>query len=167
MTATEVTLIAAVARNGVIGADGGIPWHLPEDFAHFKATTLGHTLLMGRATYESIGRPLPGRTTIVLTRDPGWSADGVLVAASLEEALALADGEVYVAGGAAVYEAALPHADVQLLSEVDQEPAGDTFYPVFDRTEWVETERVPHDGFEVVSWRRRGRLPQGQVSTEP
>ena len=71
-----VTLIAAVARNGVIGHDGGIPWHLPADFAHFKATTLGHTLVMGRATYESIGRPLPGRTTIVLTRDPGWRADG-------------------------------------------------------------------------------------------
>ena len=93
----------------MIGADGGIPWHLPEDFAHFKATTLGHTLVMGRATYESIGRPLPGRTTIVVTRDPEWSADGVLVAHSLEEALALAgDAEVFVAGGAAVYEAALP-----------------------------------------------------------
>ena len=85
-----VTLIAAVARNGVIGAAGGIPWHLPEDFAHFKATTLGHTLVMGRATYESIGRPLPGRTTIVVTRDPAWTAEGVLVAHSLEEALALA-----------------------------------------------------------------------------
>ena len=85
-----VTLIAAVARNGVIGTGGRIPWHLPEDFAHFKATTLGHTLVMGRATYESIGRPLPGRTTIVVTRDPAWSADGVLVAHSVEEALELA-----------------------------------------------------------------------------
>ncbi|MBJ7358001.1 dihydrofolate reductase [Nocardioides sp.] len=150
-----VTLIAAVARNGVIGAGGGIPWHLPEDFAHFKATTLGHTLLMGRATYESIGRPLPGRTTIVLTRDPAWSADGVRVAHSLEEALAMAGADdVYVAGGAAVYEAAMPHAHVQILSEVDQEPAGDTFYPAFDRTEWAEEGRVPHDGFTVVSWRR-------------
>ena len=99
-----VTLIAAVARNGVIGAGGDIPWHLPEDFAHFKATTLGHTLVMGRATYDSIGRPLPGRTTIVLTRDPDWQAEGVLVADSLEDALALAEGDVFVAGGAAVYE---------------------------------------------------------------
>lgn len=150
-----VTLIAAVARNGVIGADGGIPWHLPDDFAHFKATTLGHTLVMGRATYESIGRPLPGRTTIVLTRDPGWAADGVLVARSLDEALELAEGDVFVAGGAAVYAAAMPRADAQIISEVHQEPAGDTFYPEFDRTEWVETGRVPHDGFTVVSRRRR------------
>ena len=150
-----MTMVAAVAENGVIGLAGKIPWHLPEDFAHFKATTLGHTLVMGRATYDSIGRPLPGRTTIVLTRDPLWSAAGVLVASSLAEALAMADGEVYVAGGATVYEAAMPYADAQVISEIDQEPAGDTFYPAFDRTEWVETGRVPHDGFEVVSWLRR------------
>jgi dihydrofolate reductase len=145
-----VILIAAVARNGVIGASGGIPWHLPEDFAHFKATTLGHTLVMGRATYESIGRPLPGRTTIVLTRDPDWAADGVTTAASIEDALALAEGDVYVAGGAAVYEAALPYADEQLLSEVDLAPAGDTFYPAYDDAEWPEVSREHHAGFDVV-----------------
>jgi dihydrofolate reductase len=149
-----VTLIAAVARNGVIGADGGIPWHLPEDFAHFKATTLGHTLVMGRATYESIGRALPGRTTIVLTRDPEWAADGVLVAASLEDALAMAEGDVYVAGGAAVYEAALPFADVQLLSEVHLDPEGDTYYPAVDVAGWVEVAREPRTGFDVVRWER-------------
>ncbi|MDX6372055.1 MAG: dihydrofolate reductase [Nocardioidaceae bacterium] len=150
-----VTLIAAVARNGVIGADGGIPWHLPEDFAHFKATTLGHTLLMGRATYDSIGRPLPGRTTIVLTRDPDWRAEGVLVAGSIEEALAMAEGDVFVAGGAAVYAAALPYADEQLLSEVDLEPEGDTFYPAYDRAEWREVSRESRDGFTVVRLTRR------------
>ena len=110
MPSERVTLVAAVADNGVIGASGGIPWRIPEDFAHFKRVTLGHTLVMGRATYDSIGRPLPGRTTVVLTRDPTWSADGVLVAASLDEALALAadlPGEVMVAG-APVYAAALP-----------------------------------------------------------
>lgn len=150
-----VTLIAAVARNGVIGAGGGIPWHLPEDFAHFKATTLGHTLVMGRATYESIGRPLPGRTTIVVTRDAGWTADGVLVAHSLEEALAMGgDAEVFVAGGAAVYEAALPVADVQLISEVDLEPEGDTFYPSVDPDLWSEVSRERHEGFDVVRWER-------------
>ena len=150
----SVILIAAVARNGVIGADGTIPWHLPEDFAHFKATTLGHTLVMGRATYESIGRPLPGRTTIVLTRDPDWHADGVLTATTLEEALARAEGDVYVAGGAAVYAAALAHADEQLISEVDLEPPGDTRYPDFDRSDWREVSREPREGFTVVRWSR-------------
>jgi dihydrofolate reductase len=149
-----VTLIAAVARNGVIGADGGIPWHLPEDFAHFKATTLGHTLVMGRATYESIGRPLPGRTTIVVTRDPTWTADGVLVAHSVQEALALADGDVFVAGGASVYETALPYADAQLISEVDLEPEGDTFYPPVGTAEWTEVAREPREGFVIVRWER-------------
>jgi dihydrofolate reductase len=151
----KVTLIAAVARNGVIGADGGIPWHLPEDFAHFKATTLGHTLVMGRATYDSIGRPLPGRTTIVLTRDSDWRAEGVLTAPSLEAALKLADGDVYVAGGAAVYADALPYADEQLITEVDLEPDGDTFYPAYDPREWVETSREPYAGFELVRLSRR------------
>jgi dihydrofolate reductase len=156
-----VTLIAAVARNGVIGADGGIPWHLSEDFAHFKATTLGHTLVMGRATYDSIGRPLPGRTTIVLTRDSDWTADGVLTARDLEEALALAEGDVYVAGGATVYAAALPYADEQLLSEVDLEPDGDTFYPEFDEEEWPELSREHHDGFDVVRRVRNPRTASG------
>jgi dihydrofolate reductase len=158
-----VTLIAAVARNGVIGADGGIPWHLPEDFAHFKATTLGHTLVMGRATYESIGRPLPGRTTIVVTRDPEWYAEGVLVAHSLEEALALAgDAEVFVAGGATIYEQAMPYADVLLISEVDLGPEGDTFFPTIDPAPWSEVGREEHEGFAVVRHERSpGHPPFG------
>ena len=149
-----VTLIAAVARNGVIGADGGIPWRVPGEQLVFKDATMGHTLVMGRATYDSIGRPLPGRTTIVLTRDPDWHSDGVTTAASIEEALALAEGDVWVAGGATVYEAALPYADAQLLSEIDLAPAGDTFYPAFDRAEWREVSREPHEGFDVVRWER-------------
>ena len=151
-------MVAAVADNGVIGADGDIPWRIPEDFAHFKRLTLGHTLVMGRATYDSIGRPLPGRTTIVLTRDPRWSADGVLVAHDLDEALALAEdlpGDVMVAGGAQVYAAALPLADEQVLTEVHREPAGDTFYPAFDRDQWAETRREPHDGYDWVWLARR------------
>jgi dihydrofolate reductase len=149
----RLVLIAAVARNGVIGHRGGIPWHLPEDFAHFKATTLGHTLVMGRATYDSIGRPLPGRTTIVLTRDASWHADGVLVAHDLDVALALASGlpgDVFVAGGAHVYEQAMQRADEQILTEVHQAPEGDTFYPAFDRAEWVEKRREAGDGFDHV-----------------
>ncbi len=154
----RLVLIAAVARNGVIGSGGGIPWRIPEDFAHFKRTTLGHTLLMGRATYDSIGRPLPGRTTIVLTRSPSWSAPGVQVALSLEEALRLAEalpGDVFVAGGSEVYAAALPYADEQVISEVDLEPEGDAFYPEFDRSEWVEVSREPCAGFDVVRLTRR------------
>lgn len=150
-------LIAAVARNGVIGHRGGIPWHLPEDFAHFRATTLGHTLVMGRATYDSIGRPLPGRTTIVLTRDPGWHADGVVVAHDLGSALDLAadhPGDVYVAGGAHVYAAALARADEQILTEVHQSPEGDTFYPDFDRGQWVEKRREGRDGFDWAWFER-------------
>jgi dihydrofolate reductase len=154
----RIVLVAAVAENGVIGASGGIPWYLPEDFKHFKATTLGHTLVMGRATYDSIGRPLPGRATIVLTRDPSWQAEGVLVARDLETALELAEdlpGDVMIAGGAQVYAAALPLADEQILTEVHQSPDGDTFYPAFDGEEWSETRREHRDGFDHVWWTRR------------
>jgi dihydrofolate reductase len=156
-----LTLVAAVADNGVIGADGGIPWRISADFAHFKALTLGHVLVMGRATYTSIGRPLPGRTTIVLTRDPDWSAEDVLVAADLAAALRTAadiDDEVFVVGGASVYAEALALADVQVLTEVHLSPVGDTRYPEFDGTQWTEARREPHldaeIGYEFVWWER-------------
>jgi dihydrofolate reductase len=154
----RVTLIAAYAVNRVIGDHGRIPWRLSDDFAHFKATTMGGVLVMGRATYESIGRPLPGRTTIVLTRDPDWTADGVLVAHSLEAALDLAaqqPGETFVAGGTQIYEQALPLATHQVLTEVDLAPEGDAHYPEFSLDEWVETRREPRDGFTWVWWERR------------
>ena len=151
----RVVLVAAVARNGVIGDGPDIPWRLPGEQALFKEVTLGHTLVMGRTTYESIGRPLPGRTTIVLTRSPSWTADGVLVAHSFEEALDLADtldpaAQVMVAGGGEVYAAALPHADEQVLSLVDLAPEGDAFYPSYAAGEWIETAREAHDGYERV-----------------
>ena len=142
----RVVLVAAHARNRVIGDDGSIPWHLPHDFAHFKRETLGHTLVMGRRTWDSIGRPLPGRATIVITRDesfdPGF--EGVLVAHSLEEAFDLAaelPGDVMVAGGAEIYALALPFATHQVLTEVDLTPTGDAFYPEFPVDEWVEVRR--------------------------
>jgi dihydrofolate reductase len=141
----------------VIGDRGCIPWHLPEDFAHFKATTMGGVLVMGRATYDSIGRPLPGRTTIVVTRNPDWSAAGVLVAHSLDEALDLAaeqPGESFVVGGTQLYEQAMPRATHQVLTEVDLAPAGDARYPEFALDEWVETRREPRDGFTWVWWER-------------
>ena len=157
MSDQRVVMIAAYADNRVIGDHGRIPWHLPEDFAHFKATTLGHTLVMGRATYDSIGRPLPGRTTIVVTRNPSWTASGVLVAHSLESALALAadlPGDVFIAGGSQIYTQAMPLATHQVLTEVHKSPPGDAFYPEFSGEEWVETARKAHDGFDVVWWER-------------
>jgi len=142
----------------VIGDHGVIPWRIPEDFAHFKATTMGGTLVMGRATYDSIGRPLPGRTTIVVTRNSDWSAEGVLVAHSLSDAFALADqepGEVYVAGGTQIYEQALPFATHQILTEVHLTTDGDAHYPEFDPASWTETRREAKDGFDWVWWERR------------
>ena len=153
----RVVLVAAVAQNGVIGNGEDIPWRVPGEQKHFKAFTLGHVLLMGRATYDSIGRPLPGRTTVVLTRDPDWSADGVLVAHDVDEALALADGlegDLMVAGGAQVYAALLPVADEQVLSEVPLEAEGDVRYPELDRASWEVAQREPRDGYTLVTWRR-------------
>lgn len=156
-------MVAAVAENGVIGADADIPWKISEDFAHFKATTLGHVLVMGRTTHEGIGRPLPGRTTIVLTRDTDWSAEGVHVAHSISEALELADEllreqpadrQVMIGGGAAVYDAALPYADEQVISEIPLSPEGDTHYPEFSRKRWREARREPREGFTIVWWER-------------
>lgn len=154
----RVILVAAVARNGVIGNGPDIPWRVPGEQKAFKELTLGHTLVMGRTTYESIGRPLPGRTTIVLTRAPDWSAEGVLVARSLVDAFALAatrEGEIVVAGGASVYAEALPLAAEQIISEIPLEPEGDVLYPDFDREAWVETDREHFDGYDRVWWERR------------
>jgi len=157
-TGKRIVLVAAVAENGVIGNGPDIPWRIPGEQAEFKRLTLGHTLVMGRTTYESIGRPLPGRTTIVLTRDPAWQADGVLVAHDLDDALAQAEnlpGDVMVAGGAQVYAAAMPCADEQVITEVHQDPEGDVLYPTFDPSEWTEARREPGDAYDRVWWQRR------------
>ena len=151
-------MVAAVARNGVIGNGPDIPWRIPGEQAEFKRLTMGHTLVMGRATYDSIGRPLPGRTTIVLTRDPDWSAEGVLVAHSLDQALELAadlPGDVVIAGGAQVYADAMAVATEQLITEVPLDPDGDVFYPAYDEDEWVETARDRFEGYERVTLERR------------
>lgn len=156
--AQRVVLVAAVADNGVIGADNAIPWRIPEDLKHFRAVTTGHAIVMGRLTFESLGRPLPDRTNIVVSRRPGWSAEGARVVGSLEDALAAArevPGDVMVIGGAQVYAAAMPLADVQLLTEVHQAPAGDTRYPEFDREQWEETDRERHEGYDFVHLERR------------
>jgi dihydrofolate reductase len=148
-----IILIAAVGANGVIGRDNDLPWRIREDLQHFKQLTLGHTLVMGRKTYDSIGRPLPGRRTVVVTRQPDWSADGVEVVHTVEEALKQ-DGDIYVAGGGEIYRQALPYADRLELTEVDQSPDGDVTFPAFDRTEWRETARTPMDGFTFITYDR-------------
>jgi dihydrofolate reductase len=154
----RVVLVAAVAENGVIGDGPDIPWHIPGEQAEFKSLTMGNTLVMGRTTFESIGRPLPGRTTIVLTRDPSWSYDGVLVANTVEEALSMAaglPGDVMVVGGALVYAAALPYADRQVITRVRLRPEGDVHYPDYAAEEWTETAREPHELYDRVFLERR------------
>jgi dihydrofolate reductase len=158
---TRVILVAARATNGVIGLDGDIPWRIPADFAHFKRVTIGHPLVLGRTTFEGIGRPLPDRQSIVVTRDPDWSYEGVLVARSVEEAIATASGLddlVMVGGGAQVYRDAMEHATHQILTEVHASPAGDTHYPAFDETGWAETRReqhLDHDPPYEIRWLER------------
>ena len=152
-----VTILAAVARNGVIGMEGGLPWHLPDELQLFKELTLGHVLVMGRRTYESVGRPLPGRTTVVVTRRPDWASEGVLRAGSVEEALALAneiDDEVFVVGGAQVYAEALPATDRLALTFVDAAPDGDTVFPDVDWSQWREVARRGGRGWEHVTYER-------------
>jgi len=157
-TTKRVVMVAAVADNGVIGLDGDIPWSIPEDLKHFRAVTRGNTVVMGRRTFDSIGHPLPYRTNVVVTRDPSWSREHVFRAGSLEEAVEIArdfEGDVMVMGGAQVYAEALPLATHQVITEVSLEPEGDTFYPEWDRSEWRETRREPHDGYDFVWWERR------------
>jgi dihydrofolate reductase len=141
----RVSIIVARARNGVIGRDNGLPWHLPEDLRHFRATTLGHPVVMGRRTFESIGRPLPGRRNIVLSREAGWSHPGCERAGSLSEALALcaAQPEVFVIGGAQVYTEALGVADRLLVTEVDVDADGDARFPAPDPRHWRLVESRP------------------------
>ena len=144
--ATRVFLVAAVAANGIIGAGNRMPWHLPEDLKHFKALTLGHPVIMGRKTYESIGKPLPGRENVVISRNPGLEIPGVSVASSLNGALALCLGEpvVFVIGGGEIYRAALPHADGIVLTEIGRAFDGDTKFPDWDRAAFRESQRQSH-----------------------
>lgn len=142
----RVYLVAAVAANGIIGANGELPWRLPEDLAHFKRLTLGHPIIMGRRTWESLKRPLPGRENIVVTRTPGYEAPGAAIAGSLEGALALCIGEplAFVIGGSRLFEEALPIADGLVMTEIQRDFAGDTWFPDYDRSRWKETQRERH-----------------------
>jgi len=157
-----VTLVAAVGANGVIGVDGGLPWRLPEDLAHFKTLTMGHPMIMGRATFDSIGRALPGRTTIVVTRNPEWSAEGVEVARDLGGALARArelDDDIFIVGGGQIYAQALDDelVDLMVITRVAAAPEGDVRLPPIDWELWEPVVRIPHGGdpsFEIVTYQR-------------
>ncbi|HRX83725.1 MAG TPA: dihydrofolate reductase [Phycisphaerae bacterium] len=144
----SLELAAAVAANGVIGRDGQLPWHLPDDLRHFKALTLDHAVIMGRRTWASMGTPLPRRRNIVVSRQYAQAPDpGVELVRSLDEALALtADsaGPVFIVGGAGLYAEALPRADVLHLTEIDAAVEGDVYFPELDRSAWVLQEATPH-----------------------
>ncbi|MDP1734888.1 MAG: dihydrofolate reductase [Sulfuritalea sp.] len=158
-----LTLIAAVASNGVIGIDNRLPWRLPADLKRFKALTLGHTVIMGRKTWESLPasfRPLPGRRNVVITRNASYRAEGATVATSLPAAIAAAgNGEAFVIGGAELYAAALPLADRLQLTEIDAAFDGDTHFPDVARREWREAARESHRdeaglGYAFVTYER-------------
>jgi dihydrofolate reductase len=149
-----VALIAAVARNGVIGADNALPWRLPEDMRHFRATTTGHAVIMGRRTWESLPRALPGRQNIVVTRQPDAGWQGAETAPSFAAALARVrmPAPAFCIGGGELYAAALPLADVLYLTEIAADIAGDTYFPPFDRALWHETAREPHVSSEGLAF---------------
>ena len=156
----EVIIIAAMAANRVIGSKGRIPWHMPEELQWFKATTMGHPLIMGRRTYESIGRPLPGRTTIVVSRQSDFSFAGCSMAASVNEALSQCAGreKVFIAGGAEIYSLALPFTDTILLSVLEQEVVGDTFFPPVPAQDFIETSAETIPGplpYTRITYRRK------------
>ena len=172
----EIVFVVAVAENGVIGAGGAMPWRLKSDMAHFKALTTGRPVVMGRKTFVSIGRPLPGRTNIVVTRDVGFRADGVVVTRSFTDAKAIATGdalrrfatEIAVIGGAEIYAQWMQDADRLEITEVHARPDGDTHFPTIDVAAWEEVARVrnpagPHDSadFSYVTYRRH-RTPQSR-----
>ena len=145
-----ISIIVAVAKNGVIGDKNSLLWHLREDMIHFRTTTSGHPVVMGRKTYDSIGRPLPKRTNVVITRDTNLAIEGCTVVHSLDEAVAMFDKseEVFIIGGAQIYKQALPIADRIYLTVIDKEYEGDTSFPEIDYSAWNEISREEHSGGE-------------------
>jgi dihydrofolate reductase len=141
-----ISLIVAMGRNRVIGRDNNLIWHLPADLKHFKETTMGSPLIMGRKTFESMGKALPGRTNVVVTRKPGFIAPGCLVAGSLEQALELVSGEpeIFIAGGGEIYRQSMHLADRMYITIIDHDFDGDTFFPEFPDEEWVIAEERRH-----------------------
>ncbi|WP_370894193.1 dihydrofolate reductase [Janibacter sp. GXQ6167] len=151
----HLTLVAAMGTNRAIGVDGGMPWHLPEDLRHFKEVTMGGVMVMGRRTWDSIGRALPGRTTIVVTSDRSWSAPGAEVAHSLPEALSIGgDREVFIVGGGEIYAQTIGVASALEITHIDASPEAEVFFPEIDPGTWREAAREPRDGFAFVRYER-------------
>jgi len=166
----EIIIVAAVSENGVIGRANGLPWRLKSDLQHFRALTMGKPVVMGRKTYASIGKPLAGRTTIVVSRDQNFAVPGIIVAPNLENALAAARGDalrrnanaIVIAGGADIYAQALPLSSRLLITRVHREVEGDAYFPAFDPTVWHETARSEHRpaadddaGFTLLTYERQ------------
>jgi dihydrofolate reductase len=140
---SKLSIIVAMAKNRTIGVNNTLPWRCPEDLKHFKALTMGHHMIMGRKTFDSIGKPLPGRTTVVVTRDKGLKIEGCLIAHSLQEAIKLCagDAEAFIVGGADIYSQSLQLADMLYITEIQQDVEGDAHFPEFDQKLWQETAR--------------------------
>lgn len=160
----ELAIIVAMAKNRVIGVNNTLPWRCPEDLKHFKRLTMGHRMIMGRKTYESIGRPLPGRVTVIVTRDPKLKVEGCQIAYSLNQALASCanNSHAFIVGGAEIYAQALPYVRTLYITEIQQNVKGDAYFPNFDRSEWQEVSReVRHQDvpqpldYHFVTYRRK------------
>lgn len=155
----ELIIIVARAKNGVIGVNNQLPWKLPEDLKHFKEMTLGHPIIMGRNTWESLGRPLPGRRNLVVTRNSAYNPEGAEVFNSLDDAIDACSGcdKVFIIGGAQIYEQAMTMADTLIVTEVDLDIAGDAYFPEIEPENWEEIARESHHngslGFDFVTYR--------------
>lgn len=161
---TELAIIVAMAKNRVIGVNNALPWRCPEDLQHFKRLTMGHRMIMGRKTFDSIGRPLPGRVTVIVTRDPKLKVEGCQIVYSLNQALVscVNDTHAFIVGGAEIYAQALPFVQTLYITEIQQEVAGDAYFPDLDPSEWQEVAREVHHqddpqplDYHFVTYRRK------------
>ena len=159
----SIALIVAMAQNRTIGVNNTLPWRCPEDLKHFKTLTMGHHMIMGRKTFDSIGKPLPGRTTVVVTRDRELQIEGCLIAHSLSEAIAVCanDSEIFIVGGAEIYQQAMALVDTMYITEIQQNVTGDAHFPEFDASVWRETAREMRQqetpqplGYHFVTYQR-------------
>ncbi len=164
MSQQKISIIVAMAKNRTIGINNTLPWRCPEDLKHFKALTMGHHMIMGRKTFDSIGKPLPGRTTVVVTRNRVLKIDGCVMAYSLDEAIVACakDDEIFIVGGAELYAQALPRVDALYITEIQQDVAGDAHFPAFNKTDWKEVAREQRSqsepqplDYHFVTYRRR------------